>query len=76
MNKEKEKQTEQTWTFIAQVDFMAETLTLNMMFTCTSASSNPPWLACEKDDGLVVPTVIDTVLNEWKNLEGPENLNE
>ena len=54
---------------------MAETLTSNLMFTCTSAISNPSWLACEKDDGSEVPTVIDAVLNEWKNLEGPQNLN-
>ena len=55
---------------------MAETLTSNRMFTCTSASSNPSWLSCEKDDGSEVPTVFDSVLNEWKNLEGPQNLNE
>ena len=54
---------------------MAETLISNLMFTCTSASSNPSWLACEKDSGSEVPTVIDSVLNEWKNLERPQNLN-
>ena len=54
---------------------MAETLTSNLMFTCTSASSNPSWLACEKDDGSEVPFVIGSVLNEWKNLEEPQNLN-
>ena len=76
MNKEKEKQTEQTLTFISQAAFMAETLTSNLMFTCTSAGSNPSWLACEKDDGSKIPTVLDKrVLNEWKNLEGPHNLN-
>ena len=52
---------------------MAETLTSNLMFTCTSASSNPSWLACEKDDGSEVPTVMDSVINEWKNPEGPQN---
>ena len=54
---------------------MAETLTSNLMFACTSASSNPSRLACGKDDGSEVPTVIDSVPNEWKNLEGPQNLN-
>ena len=28
-----------------------------------------------KDDGSEVPAVIDAVINEWKNLEGPQNLN-
>ena len=49
---------------------MAETLTSNLMFTCTSANSNPSWLAYEKDDGSEVPVVIGSVLNKWKNLEG------
>ena len=54
---------------------MAETLISNLMFTCTSANSNPSLLAFEKDDGSEVPIVIGSVLNEWKNLEGPHNLN-
>ena len=54
---------------------MTETLTSNLMFTCTSASSNPLWLAYEIDDGSEVAIVIGSVLNKWKNLEGPQNLN-
>ena len=73
MNKEKEKQTEQILTFISQAAFMAETLASNLMLT--SACSNPSWLACEKDDGSKVLIVIGSVLNEWTNLEGPQNLN-
>ena len=64
VNKEEEKQTEQTLTFILQAAFMAKTLT-----------SNPLRLACEKGDASKVLIVIGSVLNEWKNLEGPQNPN-
>ena len=42
---------------------MAETLTSILMFTCTSARSDPSWLAYEKDDDSEVTIVIGSVLN-------------
>ena len=68
---QRKRKTNWSDTDISQVAFMAETLTSNLI----SASSNPSWLACEKDYGSEVPILIDSVLNEWKNLEGPQNLN-